>query len=337
MSQFHAMFASQQQFFNQGHTAAVVFRLQQLRKLKTIINDHEAEILAALKLDLGKAPLESWMSEVNFLIKEIDTTIKYLKKWLRPKKVRTGLRLMPGRSQVVYEPRGCVLIIAPWNYPFLLVFLPLVGAIAAGNCAIIKPSEISMHTQQVCLQLINNHFPSHYLYALDADAKKTEELLHLPFDYIFFTGSTAVGKKILAATAFQLTPVTLELGGKSPCIVDETADLNFAARRIVCGKFLNTGQTCIAPDFLYVHVNCKEKLLTKIKNVLREFYGCDPKQSASYGRIINLAHCQRLVSLLKSGNTVIGGEYDTEQRYIAPTILDAVTWDDIVMQEEIFG
>ncbi len=226
---------------------------------------------------------------------------------------------------------------SPWNYPVMLSFSPLIGAISAGNCVILKPSEIASATQRLIVDLVNKTFPSNYIHALNLDANETIQLLAHRFDYIFFTGSTAIGKKIMAAAAKHLTPLTLELGGKSPCIIDETANLDFAARRIIWAKMMNAGQTCIAPDYLYVQTSCKEKLIEKLILVIKEFYGEQPQNSASFGRIINKHHFDRLSKLLSSGHLLHGGKTDEKTKYIEPTLIEQVTWHDELMQEEIFG
>ncbi|TAK73077.1 MAG: aldehyde dehydrogenase [Gammaproteobacteria bacterium] len=331
------IFHHQRLFFQTGVTLPIAFRLTQLRKLKSLIQTHESAIVQALHLDLHKAPQEAMLHEILLVLKEIDFAIKHLKKWSRVRKVPTPFFLWPGRSEIHFEPYGCTLIIGPWNYPFLLLMSPLIGAISAGNCAVIKPSELAPHTQQVILQLINQHFSPDYLMAIAADAEQMSSLLAEKFDYIFFTGGTTVGKIVMQAAAKQLTPVTLELGGKSPCIVDETANLDLAARRIMWAKTINAGQVCIAPDYVYVHESCKEALVNKMQNVLHQFYGDDPEKSPSYGRIINQAHFARLVRLMQKGTILCGGKINAATRYISPTLIHHLTWEDPIMQEEIFG
>ena len=331
------MIHQQRYFFETGITLPITFRIQQLELLKSILQTHEAEIITALKLDLNKAPNESMLTELLLIKKEIEYVIKHLKKWARPKKVFTPLFLWPGRSVIRSEPYGIVLIIAPWNYPFMLTISPLIGAISAGNCVVVKPSEIAVHTHELILNLIQKYFPSEYICALSAAPNQMPAILSEKFDYIFFTGSTKIGKLVMEAAAKQLTPVTLELGGKNPCIVDETANLNFAARRIVWAKFLNAGQTCIAPDYLYIHINCKQALLKKIIATIEQFYSPHPETSNSYSRVINKHHFQRLTALSQCGNILYGGKIDQEKLYISPTLLDNITWSDPIMQEEIFG
>jgi aldehyde dehydrogenase (NAD+) len=243
----------QRQFFAKDATKSIAFRLEQLKKLKRLLDTHEAAIAEAIHQDLGKSPEEALLTEILLVKKEIKFAIDNLKSWAKPVKQTTPFSLWLGRSEVHMEPYGSVCIIGPWNYPFLLVMLPLVGAMAAGNCVVIKPSEITTHTQDLILQLINSNFPSEYIYAHAGNPEKTTLLLQEKFDYLFFTGGARIGKIIMEAAAKHLTPVTLELGGKSPCIIDETANLDFAARRVAWGKTINAGQTCIAPDYLYIH------------------------------------------------------------------------------------
>lgn len=327
----------QRQFFSTGTTLAIEFRIKQLKLLKFILQNHEDEIVDALKSDLNKAPAESILIEILLIKNEIDFMIKHLKKWARPKRVSTLPMLWPGNSKIYSEPYGVVLIIAPWNYPFLLVMSPLIGAISAGNCVIIKPSEVAAYTHQLILRLIKQYFTPEYITAIDVSFHQMPILLTEKFDYIFFTGGTTTGKIILEAAAKHLTPVTLELGGKNPCIVDETANLDFAARRIVWAKFINAGQTCIAPDYLYVHTTRKQALLDKLKAVIQQFYSKHPESSHSYGRIINLHHFQRLTHLMQQGNVLYGGKINQENLFISPTLIDDISMSDSIMQEEIFG
>lgn len=335
---FTNLVSSQKKFFADGETRPLAFRLAQLNKLKDYIDKNEAKITDALYRDLHKAPMESYLSEIMLVQDEIQLAIKQLKQWMKPVKVRTPFPLLfPGKSTIHYEPYGCVLIIAPWNYPFQLLLAPLIGAISAGNCAILKPSEHAPYTEALIKDMISELFDPAYITTVHGGPTETNQLLSEKFDYIFFTGGPQVGKIIMQAAAPHLTPVTLELGGKSPCIVDESIDLDYAARRIVWSKFVNAGQTCIAPDYLLIHEKVKASLITKIKNQIIESYGSNPIQSSSYGRIINLNHFERLKSYLASGRVVIGGEYDKDSLYIAPSVVDEITYDDTIMQEEIFG
>ncbi len=324
-------------FFATNKTKNIDFRLQQLKILKKIITDHETEILNALKSDLNKSDYEGFLSEIGVCIKEIDDAIKNLRKWAKPHQVNTTILLIPGNCKIYYEPLGVVLIIGAWNYPFYLTIAPLIGAIASGNCAILKPSELAVNTSHLLAQLISKYFDENFITVKEGGKEINQELLAEKFDYIFFTGNAEVGKIVMSAAAKNLTPVTLELGGKSPCIVTENINLEIAAKRIIWGKFLNTGQTCVAPDYVLVNEKIKQSLLTEMSKVIKEFYGDDPSKSPDYGRIINDRHFQRLSELLKDGKIVVGGEINQSDRYISPTIIDQVTWSDKIMQEEIFG
>ncbi|MGB7520844.1 MAG: aldehyde dehydrogenase, partial [Spirulinaceae cyanobacterium] len=308
-----------------------------LKALQQAIKSQEEEIAQALYNDLKRPKLESLAAEVSLCLKEISYALKHLKAWTKPQKVATPLALLPGSSHIIPEPLGVVLIISPWNYPFQLAIAPLVSATAAGNCVIIKPSEIASHTSQVIAQLIEKVFPPEYITVVEGDKEVSTELLKQKFDHIFFTGSTAIGKIVMEAAAKHLTTVTLELGGKSPCIVDSNIDIGISAKRIAWGKFINAGQTCIAPDYLLVHSSIRSALLTALKKCLEEFYGQNPATSPDYSRIISDRHFQRLSALLKEGKIVVGGETNSAERYIAPTIIDQINWDDEVMAEEIFG
>ena len=328
----------QQQFFASGETLSYAFRIEQLQKLKSILSTHENEIADALKKDLNKAPMEALVNEIFLVLDEIDYIIKRLKKWMKPQSVSTPFPILwPGHSKIYSEPYGSVLIIGPWNYPFLLILSPLIGAISAGNCVVLKPSDVATHTENLLIELINHHFASHYIAAVKANTAEMQLLLQEKFDYLFFTGGTQIGKVVMEAAAKHLTPVTLELGGKSPCIVDETATLAFAARRIAWAKTTNAGQVCIAPDYLYVHRSQKDTLVKEIKTVLENYYGDNPETSDSYARIINKKHFDRLTNLMQKGNILFGGQTNPETLYIAPTLIDGVSWDDPIMQEEIFG
>lgn len=328
----------QRSFFASGKTKTISFRLEQLKKLKSYIQAHENDITTALSRDLHKAPIESHLSEIMLVVTEIDYAIKHLKQWTKANRVRTPFPLLfPGKSYIYPEPYGCALIIAPWNYPFQLTLAPLIGAISAGNCIMLKPSELAPHTDNLIKHMIAELFDPEYITTVHGGPTETNLLLKQKFDYIFFTGGTHVGKIVMQAAAEHLTPLTLELGGKSPCIVDETVNLDYAARRIVWSKFINAGQTCIAPDYLLVHENIKEELISKISAQIEKCYGTHAKQSDSYGRIINLKHFERLQRFLAAGKIVIGGDHEVSDLYIAPTVIDNITWQDPIMQEEIFG
>jgi aldehyde dehydrogenase (NAD+) len=277
------------------------------------------------------------MTEFGIVLEEIRFVKKHLSKWARPRRVRTHLFQFPASSYIYPEPYGISLIISPWNYPFQLILGPLIGSIAAGNCSVVKPSEYTPHTAGVIGEIIGEHFDPEYIAVVEGDAQVSSALLDESFDYIFFTGSQPIARIILAAAARHLTPVTLELGGKSPCIVDRGVGLDSTARRIVSGKFINAGQTCIAPDYLLVHRSVKAELLIRIQDHIRRFYGEDPQQSPDYPRIINARHFKRLAEFITNGSIICGGHTDPEDLYIAPTLLDDIGWNDPIMQDEIFG
>ncbi|HCU8859543.1 TPA: aldehyde dehydrogenase [Staphylococcus aureus] len=326
-------------FFNTQQTKDISFRKEQLNKLSKAIKSYESDILEALYTDLGKNKVEAYATEIGITLKSIKNARKELKNWTKTKNVDTPLYLFPTKSYIKKEPYGTVLIIAPFNYPFQLVFEPLIGAIAAGNTAIIKPSELTPNVARVIKRLINETFDANYIEVIEGGIEETQTLIHLPFDYVFFTGSENVGKIVYQAASENLVPVTLEMGGKSPVIVDETANIKVASERICFGKFTNAGQTCVAPDYILVHESVKDDLITALSKTLREFYGQNIQQSPDYGRIVNLKHYHRLTSLLNSEqmNIVFGGHSDEDERYIEPTLLDHVTSDSAIMQEEIFG
>jgi aldehyde dehydrogenase (NAD+) len=325
----------QRAFFSTGRTKTVEFRLAQLQKLKQAIIDHQDAIVEAAKADLCRPAFEAYFEIAT--ISEVNLALKKLKAWMKPKRVGTSIDQFPASAWIQPEPLGVALIIGPWNYPFQLMMSPLVGAIAAGNCAVLKPSEQAPHTSAVVAKLIQSTFEPNYVAVVEGDAEVSKQLLAEKYDHIFFTGGTAIGRIVMAAAAQHLTPVTLELGGKSPCIVDADIHVEHAARRIVWGKFINAGQTCIAPDYLLVDRRIKAQLMAAIKHCIQSFYGDDPAQSPDYGRIISPRHFARLSAFLDNGETFVGGQTDPEYRYIAPTVLDHVSWDSPVMQDEIFG
>jgi aldehyde dehydrogenase (NAD+) len=299
--------------------------------------EREGDILEALQKDLGKPETEALLSEVRMIVGEVRLTRKKLRSWMKPERVRTPLVAMPGRSYIYREPLGLVLIIAPWNYPFQTAVLPLVGALSAGNCAVLKPSEVAPHTSAVIAKWIPKYLDARAVQVVEGGVPETTTLLRQKWDHIFYTGNGTVGRIVMEAASKHLTPVTLELGGKSPTIVDETADLDSAAKRIVYGKFFNAGQTCVAPDYVLVDERVHDALLNRMVSAVREFYGDDPKQSPDFARIINERHHARLARLLDGADVATGGETDASERYIAPTILKNVKEDDEVMKEEIFG
>ncbi|MGD7046093.1 aldehyde dehydrogenase [Jeotgalibacillus proteolyticus] len=329
----------QKTFFHSGITRKIDFRIKQLRKLQTLIKEHEDEILSALKKDLGKNPFEAYVSEIGITLKSIQTMINNVKQWAKTEKVKTPLFQMPSKSYIMKEPYGSVLIIGPFNYPFQLVIEPLIGALAAGNCAVIKPSESTPEVTAVIQRMISANFDPAYLKVVEGEKEETSLLIHAPFDYLFFTGSVPVGKIVMEAASKNLVPHTLELGGKSPTIVDETADLKKAAQRILWGKLINAGQTCIAPDYLVVHQSIKDQLIKELKSTIHDFYGDSIEANDQYGKIVNEKHFDRLVSILEKDreHIVAGGETNREERFIAPAILDSITWSNAAMQDEIFG
>ena len=327
----------QRSFFQSKKTIDISYRIEQLRKLKSLIEQYEDDFIQALHDDLRKNEFEAYATEIGFVLADINKTLNKLVKWAKPKRVHTPPFFYVASSYIVSEPYGNTLIISPWNYPFQLLLAPLVGALAAGNTAILKPSELAPATSVLVTKMINEHFPSSYIHVIEGAVEETKELLSYKFDYVFFTGSTRVGQIVYEAAAKHLTPVTLELGGKSPCIVDSETHLDYTAKRIVWGKFINMGQTCIAPDYILVNEEIKAAFIEKVAFYINKFYGEDPQQSDSLGRIINHSHFDRLVSYIHHGNVLVGGEYDRDEKYSAPTILDQVELDSPLMGEEIFG
>lgn len=325
------------EFFYTQTTKNIDFRIEQLKKLKSGIKKYEDQILDALYKDLRKNKVEAYTTEIGFVYRSIEETIKNLKKWAKPKKVKTPIYLMPGKSVIVSEPYGTVLIMGPYNYPFQLVIEPLVGVIAAGNCAVIKPSEVSPNVSEVVIEIIKEIFNENYIRCVQGGIETNTSLINANFDYIFFTGSVAVGKIVMEAAAKNLTPVTLELGGKSPVIVHKDTSIKSAAKKIIWGKTVNSGQTCVAPDYIIVHEEVKERLIEEMKISLKEFYGDDIKRNESLGRIINDRHFNRLKNILEKDKIVYGGQYDENDKYIAPTIIEVSSWDAACMDEEIFG
>ncbi len=327
----------QKKFVRSGQSLSKDHRLAQLKKLRDLIDSHQEDITTALHKDLKKPKLESFVTEISSTLKEIDHSIKHLSSWMEERKWFSPPFLLPARSKIQKEPFGSTLVIAPWNYPFHLALAPAVASLSAGNSVVIKPSEITSHTEKLIAKIVNQNFDEEILKVVTGGVDVSERLTSLPFDFIFFTGSTAVGKIIMKAASENLVPVCLELGGKSPCVVDSEVDIEVAARRIVWGKFTNAGQTCVAPDFLYVHRGVKEKLLKQIKDELKNFYGENPKDSDDFGRIVSLKHFDRLLPFLNEGEMVVGGESDQDQLYIAPTLIENLSWESAVMKEEIFG
>lgn len=327
----------QKQYFYNGYTRSIETRKNNLKKLYDGIQRFEEEIFQALKLDLNKSVHESFTTEVGYVLKEISFQLKHMSSWSKPKRVRTALTHFGSKGKVVPEPYGVTLIIAPWNYPFQLAIAPLVGALAAGNTVVLKPSELTPNVSKVLTRMLGELFPEELVSVVEGGAQESTALLKEPFDYIFFTGSVGVGKVVMEAAAKKLTPLTLELGGKSPCIVHKDAKLDVTARRIVWGKFLNAGQTCVAPDYMYVHSSVKEQLIEALRHEIAEQYGKDALQNDNYVRIVSERHFERLCTFLQDGKPVIGGNYTKETLHIEPTVLTNVTWQSAVMEDEIFG
>jgi aldehyde dehydrogenase (NAD+) len=328
---------SQKDFFNSNATKDLSFRINALNKLKKIIIEYEEPLLEALYKDLGKSEFEGYSTEVGIVLSEITHTLKHINKWAKPKKVPTQLTNFKSRSYIYPEPYGNILIMSPWNYPFQLSIAPLIGAISGGNTAIIKPSRFSEHTTSLMCEMLNDNFPQEFIYVIDGHETSSQEILERKFDYIFYTGSIPIGKIVMTKAAESLTPITLELGGKSPCIVDKEGDIDLFAKRIIWGKFLNAGQTCVAPDYVYVHKDVKDNLISRMIKYIDEFYGKNTSTNKEYPKIINEKQFNRLIKLLEKNKVIYGGNYNIEKLHIDPTIMDEVTWEDPVMDDEIFG
>ena len=339
MKEIELIFSEQKKFFESGKSKNIGFRINELKKLKKIIKENEEKILQALKRDLGKSNFEAYATEVGIIYDEINLHIKNVRKWAKREKRNSPIVHYPSKSYVYKEPYGVTLIIGPFNYPFQLVIAPLIGAISAGNTAIIKPSENTINTAKLLEKIINNNFDKGYISVVNPLGGKdvVSYLLDLPFDYIFFTGSVRVGKIVMEKSSKNLTPVTLELGGKSPCIVDNDANMNLAAKRIVWGKFLNAGQTCVAPDYLFIHKNIKDEFLKALVKEIKIQFGENIKKSPDYPRVVNAITLDRLYNYLKDGEIYFGGEIDKETLYMQPTILTNVKLESLVMSDEIFG
>ena len=337
MMEYKSMLHTQRAYFQTGDTKDVEFRIRQLKKLYQWITVHEQEIMDALYMDLNKSNFEAYATEIGIVKEEIRYTLKNLRKWAAPKRVPTPITQFPSKSFIYPEPYGIVLIMSPWNYPFQLTIAPLVGAICAGNCAVVKPSAYSPHTTKVMADMLRELFQEKYIAVVEGGRQENQALLNEKFDYIFFTGSVNVGKYVMEKASAHLTPVSLELGGKSPCIVDETADLKLAAKRIVWGKFLNSGQTCVAPDYILVQNSVKDKLVRYMEKYIRKMFGKDPMQNPDYPKMINEKHFNRVLGLTERVHVVCGGGSNVDMLKIEPTVLDQVTWESPVMQEEIFG
>jgi len=337
MPNYDELVIRQRVFFKTGQTRDIKYRVAHLKKLYKAIKEYEQEIIDAIHDDFRKPEFEVYATEISLVLDDIKYILKRLPGLARKKRVKSNLASWPAKSCILYEPYGVTMIIGAWNYPILLVLLPLVGAIAAGNTCIIKPSELSFHSSTVIKKILESAFEKEYVTVVEGGPEVTQGLLNQKLDYLFFTGSPRVGRIVMEAAARNLTPVTLELGGKSPCIVDDDANLKRAADRIVWGKLVNAGQTCVAPDYLYIHKNIKDAFVEKVKEIIRIKYGDDPKNSPDYARIINDKHFTRLKGLMSGCSILTGGEVDQDEKYIAPTLVDEVNWSDPLMQEEIFG
>lgn len=337
IEQITKIVAAQKEFFMGGNTLDIKFRISALHRLKDAVRRWEKSLADALWMDLHKSYEEAYLTELSIVLGEIDTHIRNLRRWAAPKRCSTPLKMFPSRSRVISEPLGCSLIIAPWNYPVQLLLNPLVGAISAGCTALLKPSPYVENVSRVLQQMIEECFDANYIAVVQGNRDVNAALLAERYDLIFFTGSPSLGRKVMEAAAKNLTPVVLELGGKSPCIVDRSADITTVARRIAWGKSLNAGQTCIAPDYLLVHKDVKASLVSALEREFKSLLGENPKECRHFVRIVNEKAFDRLVGYLEGADVIFGGEYDRAERYIAPTILDNVSTDSPIMQEEIFG
>ncbi len=337
MSSYQQLLEKQRAFFATGKTRNIAFRIEQLKKLRQVVIEKHQDVEDALYKDLKKSEFEAFATEVTAMIDEINAAVENLEAWIKPVDVPSPPLFGQAESRIYYEPYGTVLILNTWNYPFVLCFKPLVGALAAGNCCVVKQSEVAPATSEVLADLINTAFEEEYCVAIESGVEGTTELLKERFDFILYTGGTNVGRIVAKAAAEHLTPTVLELGGKSPCIVDKSADIERSAGSICWGKFINSGQTCTAPDYIWVHKDVKDRLIEALKKQIKIFYGDDIKNNPDFGRIINRRHFERLQGLMKEGRIVFGGEVDENQNFISPVIIDEITWDNKIMQEEIFG
>ncbi|MCC0630510.1 MULTISPECIES: aldehyde dehydrogenase [unclassified Clostridioides] len=327
----------QRKYYNTGKTRDISFRLEQLKKLKSVVLQNEEKILLALKKDLNKSDFEGFMTEVGMFYSELDFAIKNIRKWSKIKRVSSGMVNFPSISKIIPQPYGVTLIMSPWNYPFQLALIPLVWSLAAGNCVILKPSEYSVSTSSIVKDIIENAFSKEYIAVVQGSQEESEKLLLERFDYIFFTGSTNVGRIVMKSASEHLTPITLELGGKSPCIILKDADIDLTAKRLTWGKLINAGQTCVAPDYILVHEDRKEELIEKIKYYINKYFGDNPCNNEQFPKIINEKHFNRILSLIDNDKVVYGGNFNKEILKIEPTIVDNTNWDDDIMKEEIFG
>ena len=337
MKDYKQLLEKQKAFFATGQTRDYAFRIEQLNRLRQVMIEKHPDIEESLKKDLSKCEFEAFVTEVTAILDVIRNAVENLESWTKPVEAACVPLLGWGESKIYYEPFGVVLILNTWNYPFVLSLKPLIGAIAAGNCCIVKPSEVAPATSKVITDIIHTSFDESYCTAIEADVEGTTELLKERFDFILFTGGTNIGRIVAQAAAMHLTPTVLELGGKSPCIVDKSADIARSVGLICWGKLLNAGQTCTSPDFIIVHKDVKDSLIEALKKQITIFYGTDVKNNPDFGRIINQHHFKRLQRLMNDGKIVFGGEIDESQCYISPTVIDSITWDSPIMQEEVFG
>lgn len=337
MSRIEDVVKQQRAFFERKETFDVNYRIRYLKKLKETILEYQQDIYQALKEDLGKSVSESYMCEVGLTLSELSYQIKHIKKWNRPKRHRTDLANFHGKSYSVYEPYGVVLVMAPWNYPFMLTMEPVIGAVAAGNCVVAKPSAYSPATSAIIKKILEKVFEEEYVTVVEVGRAENTELLEQKFDYIFFTGGVTVGRLVMEKASRHLTPVSLELGGKSPCVIDKTANLKLAAKRLAFGKYLNLGQTCVAPDYLLIDQEIKDEFLKIFIDTVKKMYGDSPLDNKDYGKMINEKHYTRVMGFIDREKVVLGGQGREDELRIEPTILDHVAAEDAVMQEEIFG
>ncbi len=336
MNSIKTIVNNQKLYFSNEKTRDISFRKKQLEKLYKSIKQHENEILIALKSDLNKSAFEAYETEIGMVYEELKFMLKNIKNFSKPRRIKTPLMHFPSKSYQYHDPYGCVLIMSPWNYPFQLTLVPLIGAIAAGNCAVVKPSNYAKETSRVILKILSE-FPQEYIAVVEGGRDVNNALLEEKFDYIFFTGSPLVGKLVMEKAAQHLTPMTLELGGKSPCIIDKTAKIDLAAKRVAWGKLLNSGQTCVAPDYIIVHESIKNEFINALKKYIEVFYGKNPEKNPEYPKIINKIHFDRLSELINNSENVYGGKTNSETYQIAPAIIDNCQWDSLVMKDEIFG
>lgn len=334
---YNNILQSQKDFFDTNSTKDISFRIEQLKHLKTVLKNNEDRLFKAIYEDLGKSEFECILTELAPIESEINYSIKKIKKWTKKRKFRTDIPNLPAKSYVMPEPLGCTLVISAWNYPYHLSLLPVIAAITAGNTAILKPSEISPRTSALMAELINSEFPKEFLYVVEGGVKETTELINLKFDKIFYTGNGKVGKIIAIAAANNLCPITLELGGKSPVFIDASCDIKISAQRLVWAKFLNAGQTCIAPDYVIIDKTIEKEFLEELKNNIEKYYKSDSDISENYTRIINERHFDRIDNIIDRNKIFVGGKTNKDNLFISPTILHNIDWKDKIMQDEIFG